>query len=70
MLRLKSSWMKWSAVVGNAQKWSRRTMVLIDIRNMHIFIIHLMYALNLAIRPAAVIHVSIGYTRSDDHYII
>ena len=62
--------MKWSAVVGNAQKWSRRNMVLIDIRNMNIFVIDLMCALNLAIRPAAVIHVSIGYTRSDDHYII
>ena len=70
MLRLKSSWMKWSPVVGNAQKWSRRNMVLIDIRNMHIFMIDLMCAVNLAIRPAAVIHVSIGYTRSDDHYII
>ena len=62
--------MKWSAVVGNAQKWSRRNMVLIDIRNMHIFMIDLMCAVNLAIRHAAVIHVSIGYTRSDDHYII
>ena len=62
--------MKWSPVLGNAQKWSRRNMVLIDIRNMHIFMIYLVYALNLAIRPAAVIHVSIGYTRSDDHYII